>query len=1156
MKRTVCLVLAVAALASVVAADELEKNFITPPNSARPWVYWFPLSGNLTKEGITADFEAMARVGIGGALYMEVDQGAPKGKADFAGPLWRELFTHACNEAHRLGLEISMNNDAGWCGSGGPWITPELSMQKVVWSETVVEGGKRWEVVVPEPKAVQNFYRDVAVLAMPAATDTFRLEDIEGKAAFKSKHFFPAQPAKFADAPAGAVIPRDKIVDLTGKKSWDVPAGKWLVFRFGYTTTGANNTPAPESGRGLECDKFSKEAAAAHYRNLMGKLVAENKAVTGQGKVLVSTHIDSWEVGSQNWTPKMREEFKARRGYEMLPFLPAFTGRVVDSVETTERFLWDLRQTVSDLIVENYAGEFRRLANKDGLRLSIEAYYGAPVDEMTYGGQADEPMSEFWSWGFMGRGINCKYSCTEMSSSAHIYGKRILGAEAFTASDKEKWQGHPASIKWLGDWAFCEGINRFVFHRYAAQPWTNVAPGMAMGPWGLHYERTQTWWEQSIAWHEYLARCQYLLQQGLFVADVLYLQPEGAARRFNPPAGAEIAPNVRSGYNFDGCTVEALLTRVSVKDGRLVLPDGMSYRVLVVPAAETMTPALIRKLKQLADAGATIIADAKPPLRSPSLADKDTGDAEVAKIAAGLWPRFVTGKTAAGVLAGRGVKPDFSATPVLRYIHKQLDDAEIYFVANPQPNAVEAVATFRVTGRQPEIWWPDTGRVAPAVAFEEKDGATRVPLSFEPSGSLFVVFRQPVDSSKQVVSITRDGKELLPQPDAPIPQPPDVSKTFTFVAWVRPDADTVLPRETKSGTSALNLPDNYVLYPAPGHEVWTETDAGAGLAVGRNGVTVLEHGANHLPAVLAYAAPITNWTHIAVVYRDGVPNLYVAGKLVRTGLKSEFTVHGGVGVRHTRGVAPFKGQRAVLQQFAGALTDAEILKLAQATPPTETRDELPAFDLATGEIRQSGTYVFKSATGQQREVKVALPPPQEITGPWEVSFDPKWGGPATVTFEKLDDWSQRPESGIKYYSGSATYRTKFQAKKSACFLDLGKVAVLADVKLNGKDLGTLWKPPYRVDVSEALKNDENTLELKVVNLWINRQIGDEQLPEDCDRNANGTLKSWPQWIQDGKPSPTGRFTFSSWKLWKKNDLLVESGLIGPVTLQTVEKIKP
>lgn len=372
-----------------------------------------------------------------------------------------------------------MNNDAGWCGSGGPWITPELSMQKVVWMETILEGPQKFATALTQPMAAHNFYRDIAVLAVPTPAGQTRISDIEGKASFKPQHF-PPQPASLPAAPADAVIARNQVLDLSGQMdkggtvTWDVPVGRWLVLRFGYTTTGKENHPAPAPGRGLECDKFSKEAAGAHYRGLMGKLVDDFGPLTG--KTLVSTHIDSREVGSQNWTPRMREEFWQRRGYDLLPLLPTFAGYVVDSLEVSERFLWDLRQTVSDLIVENYAGEFRRLANRDGLRLSIAACDGVPCDEMTYAGQADEPMAEFWKVG-----ANTEYSCTAMASTAHVYGKRILGAEAFTANNQERWLEHPGSIKALGDSAFCEGINRFVFHRYVAQPWTSVAPGMSMG---------------------------------------------------------------------------------------------------------------------------------------------------------------------------------------------------------------------------------------------------------------------------------------------------------------------------------------------------------------------------------------------------------------------------------------------------------------------------------------------------------------------------------------------------------------------------------------------------------------------------------------------------------------------------------------------------
>ena len=254
-------------------------------------------------------------------------------------------------------------------------------------------------------------------------------------------------------------------------------------------------------------------------------------------------------------------------------------------MEVSERFLWDLRETISELLLENYAGRFHDLAHRHGLRLSIEAYNTCPCDEMAYAGRADEPMGEFWSWSKYG----AAFSCTEMASA----GTRLRQADhrrrSFTADNGEKWLGHPGNIKDLGDWAFCEGINRFVFHRYAMQPWRDRKPGMSMGPWGLHYERTETWWEQSQPWHEYLARCQFLLQQGLFVADICFLGPEGSPQTLNGQQSfvsktlARGPALGRPGHNFDTCPPEVVLTRMSVKDGRLVLPDGMSYRMLVLP---------------------------------------------------------------------------------------------------------------------------------------------------------------------------------------------------------------------------------------------------------------------------------------------------------------------------------------------------------------------------------------------------------------------------------------------------------------------------------------------------------------------------------------------------------------------------------------------
>jgi len=1014
MKKTL---LALAFATTLHAAEPIEQQFQNPPESARPWVYWFTLNGNWNKEGATADLEAMARTGIGGVISMEVEGGPPKGPVGYAGTEWMEMIGHACREAKRLGLEINLTNGGGWDGSAGPWITPELSMQKVVWTETVVEAGAATPIVLPQPKAERDFYRDIAVLAMPLPGVDFRLDQFVQKSLSQgakggnegSNINQPALPATFPSAPEGSVVSRSGILDLTkdmgadGKLAWTPPFGKWLVMRFGHTTTKRENSPSPAAGRGLECDKLSKEAITFHFNQLVGKIAEQNRALAGQGKALVGVHVDSWECGEQNWTPSMREEFRARRGYDLLPFLPVFSGRVVDSTEASERFLWDFRQTVGDLMLENYAGTLQSLAHQNGLRFTAEAY-DAFSDNMAYAGRTDEPMGEFWS------GFGRHYNITEMASAAHTYGKPIVGAEVFTSGPNERWLSHPGALKSRADWAMCEGVNRFVFHRWAVQPWLkNVAPGMMMGPYGLQYERTQTWWEFSKAWHDYLTRCQHLLRQGLFVADIAYLTPEGSPREFSrkPPEGAMGGDRIRSGYGWDACSSEVVLTRMKAKDGRLVLPDGMGYRALVLPESETISPELLKKIKEFADAGVMIVGPAKPPSKAQSLAQMGEGDSLVEKEAAELWAsgKILSGKTAQQFLAEKGVPPDFTSTPTMRYIHRRSGDTDIYFIANPEARPVDVVANFRVSGKQPELWWPDTGRTEKCVTFQESGGITTVKLHLEQSASVFVVFRSPTAAMDPVIALRHGGRQL----------------------W------SIDPKSNQSSSKDEN--------PVPA-------------------ATVSGSGAN----------------------------------------------------------------------------------------------------AATLLAREPGRYELQFASGKAKTLEVpGIPAPQTIAGPWNIHFDPKVGGPGDVVFAQLEDWAKRPEDGIKYYSGTAVYKTTFTLDpalaNSDLMLDLGKVEVIAEVTLNGQNLGTLWKEPYRVDVSQAVRPGTNELVIKVVNLWPNRLIGDENLPEDCNRNADGTVTEWPEWLLKNEPSPAGRVAFATLHLWKKGETLQPSGLIGPVTLRAAKRVE-
>jgi hypothetical protein len=1051
------------------AIKDLSEGFINPPDDARPWVYWFWINGNITKEGITADLEAMQRVGLGGVLIMEVD-GNPQGPVAFGTNAWQEMFHFACQEAARLGLEINMNDGAGWTGSGGPWNTPENSMQQVLYSEIFVDGGKRFNDELPQPKIRKSafpevdtpdeitangekeaeYFRDIAVIAFPTPKDTsYKTDHIQFKAGFQTGSTPPAPmgggtngfqmlPITSEPAPKEAIILQDEIKNLSsmfqnGRLTWDAPPGNWTIVRFGHGPTGATNHPAPEAGLGLECDKMSKKAVEIHFNKFLGNIMALAGPLTG--KTLVSTHVDSWEVGCQNWTKAFPEEFKNRCGYDIETFLPALTGRVIENEEITNRFLWDMRYTISELIAENYAGHLRELSNKHGIQFSMEAIDGTPFDEIRVSGQSDMPQTEFWyrregqpvgeSGDFNPKTYRSYAWTPAMVSAAHIYGRKISPAEAFTAMPGENWLAHPALMKPQGDWAFCAGINRFIFHRYAMQPWIERKPGMTMAFWGLHYERTQTWWEETKPWHQYLTRCQYLLQKGLFVADLLYMQAEAAPNRFMAP-GVDYSnpiPPDPPAYNFDGCTADVVFNRISIKNGRIVLPDGMTYRAMVLPSpgeqvmAGVMTVKLAKKIEELVNEGMVIIGP--PPVKSPSLVNYPQCEEELKQIVNRLWGDTSSsserkvgkgdvywGKTPHEVLSSMGVPEDFycGKPAPFRYIHRRsYDGTEIYFVSNKQNAEVEAICNFRVSGRRPEFWWPETGRIEKPAMYSDVNDVSSLPVRLLEFGSVFVVFRP--DSKPEVdkiIKITRN--------------------------------DSILTSDSGSKIQVVRK--------------------------GRNFESLISH---------------------------------------------------------------------------------------------------------------AGQYRLQTADNKEIKIEIEkLSEPEEIPGPWDVHFAPDWGAPLRVKFPELTSWSDHSDPGVRHFSGEATYYKKIQIKAELLktdrllFLDLGEVEVIAIVKLNGKDMGILWKKPFRIEITGAVNEGENLLELTVVNLWPNRLIGDEYLPEDCswiDGTSMGppmgvqkSLKEYPQWFLDNKLSPTGRFTFSIIKVWSKDDALRKSGLLGPVVLHTFAKV--
>lgn len=747
---------------SVLAEDRLAKEFLSPPESAKPHTWWHWMNGNITKEGITADLEAMKRVGIGGVQLFNVNNTTPRGPVDFMSPAWRELVQFAISEAGRLQMTLTMMNCAGWSNSGGPWVKPDKAMQMLAWTDLRVSGPSRFSKMLPQAEFEQRlyttgigpgypkgkeplkpvgsrFYRDIAVIAFPTP---LKEPDERSKRPLSLKE---SMELTGKSALPGLAIPKSGVIDLTsrlqadGHLEWDVPNGQWTILRLGYTPTDQFNHPAPPGGEGLECDKLSPLGLQAVWDGHIKGII--DAAGPLAGNPFSGVLIDSWEVGDQHWSPGFAAEFTKRRGYDPTPWLPVLSGREVESRELSNRFLWDMRRTASDLIADNYFGELTRLCHARGLE-SIGEAYGGPFDAVQASGKVDIPMGEFWA-GKPDNPVSSEMAgtCKLSASAAHGYGKPIVAAEAFTARpDDGRWSNTPYSMKIRGDWAFCQGINRYVFHRYAHQPWLGVNPGMTMGPYGINFERTNTWWEQGRAWLSYIARCQFMLQQGRFVADVAYLPGDEAP----PPRQLRKIPFDVTGHDFDILSPE-LLQQMRMVDGRLTLPSGMSYKALVVGGNGSLQAVLVEKMRELALVGA-VISCPRPTL-SPSLRDYPVGDARIAAIAKELWDgKRIATTNAPTLLKEAGILPDFEG-PV-QYIHRQTPDADIYFLAHPVRKPLDCTAIFRVSGRHAEIWHPDTGAIEPAtVVGKRTDGRTELALHFDPAGSLFVVFRkQPSDS--------------------------------------------------------------------------------------------------------------------------------------------------------------------------------------------------------------------------------------------------------------------------------------------------------------------------------------------------------------------------------------------------------------------------
>jgi hypothetical protein len=1091
--------LAVSLAPAQTPPDPLTQGFKDPPDSARPRAWWHWTQSNVTTEGITKDLEWMKRVGIAGFQLADVNAGGGQTvdkKIVFGTPEWLAAVKHAAAEADRLGLEMTIFSSPGWSETGGPWVKPEQAMKKLVWSETQVEGPRSFAGQLPKPPdnngPIRNlipgnprpgaprdptFYGEAAVIAYRTPPDESNMADAHPRVttnagavdatplwdddlntaltipapadggpawiqfefanAFKARAFsaaarggipvgrllasddginfralvllpgtqgyrggtvrtfdFPETNARFyrleltgaalspaavisqapsppakeyliteavlhsggrvnrwedkagfsflfeyestptPSLPATSIVKRDDIVNLTSKMDkdgnlrWDVPAGRWTILRLGYSLTGAKNRPAVPAALGYEVDKFSDIYLTDYLQHYTDPLAQTLGPL--YGKSLRYVLLDSWEAGTQNWTDFMPGEFQRRRHYNLLRYLPVLAGRVVDSPEISDRFLWDYRRTLADMFGDYYkiATEF---FHKQGLQTYAEASgvsLEIPEDTLLNKKNVDIPMGEFWMRDLHPSAMYYQ-DVRGAASASHVYGKNLVATESFTGGGYES----PYSLKKMADYWFAQGVNRIIFHTSAHQP-LDTKPGNTMV--GTHINRNITWAEQAAPFMTYLARNSFMLQQGLAVADVAYLLNEGAPSTM-PFWGAGLQPAPPEGYDYDYINADALLTRMSVgSDGRLMLPDGMSYRVLVLRETDRMTLPVLRKLRELVAGGATVLGPR--PIKSPSLTGYPQADIEIQTIASDMWGDtdgvsrtkhqfgkgwVVWGLPPAELLAGQRVPKDVEYSRALDasvvWTHRRTSDADIYFVASRSDKPQDLEIRFRINGKEPEIWHPDSGATEPA-NYRSVDDRTTVSLHLSARDAVFVVFRRPASSSSRVATKT---------------------------------VDTTLTT---------------------------------------------------------------------------------------------------------------------------------------------------------------------------------------IDGPWNITFQPNLGAPPSIQLPRLESWSANANDGVKYFSGTATYSKTMNAPRAwfrpgaQIMLDLGTVYDLAEVSINGKTLGTLWKQPYALDVTQALKAGDNQIEIKVTNEWTNRIIGDRVGP--ADKKILNVPPPLP-----GAPAAS--------------PVVPLSGLIGPVTIVSV-----
>jgi hypothetical protein len=771
---------------SSINIDQVREEFRNPPREYGVNCWWWWLNGNVNKAAITKDLEAMKSRNFQGAMIFDAGGHNQRGNKDIpAGPLfgsdeWNKLFVFALNEAKRLGLEMGFNIQSGW-NLGGPRVTPQYAAKQITFSETKITGNKNVSVKLELPNSRNDFYKDIVVLAFPVndtrKTNEF-ITDLDLKLGYHElggsapdTRFLltntPRSNTRLQDK-TSYIVKKEDILNLTsrmdaeGLLDWQAPEGEWSILRIGYTCTDSHVSTSSGDWQGSVLDYMSKEAFDFYWNDVVEPIF--EAAGDHVGTTLKYMETDSWECGGMNWTDKFAEEFMQYRGYDLMNYLPVVAGYVIEDIETSNAFLADFRKTLGDLVAYNHYAVFQDYAHKYNMGIQPESAgpHAGPMDGIKNYGFNDIVMSEFWSPSPHRPNPENRFFLKQASSAAHIYGKKIVGAESFTTIgphwNDELWHDQKSAF----DHEICAGLNRMYFHTFTCSSPEMGLPGQEYFA-GTHVNPQVTWWEQSGAFIDYMHRTQSVVQEGKFVADVLYYYGDHVPNVFpykhSDPAG------VMPGFDYD-VTDETIFLQLKVEDGKITVPGGVKYSILVLPDHKVLSLAVLKKTEELLQQGATVLGD--KPIGMVSLVGGAEAQHQFQKLADKIWGETPSGKdekpygngtvawgmTARDYILSKGIPADFDilendSKTDFDYIHYTIGESDVYFVTNQTTERQKVNARFRVAGKQPELWDALTGEIREAKAFSQQDGLTTVALTLEPYGAVMVVFNNSISANVQ-----------------------------------------------------------------------------------------------------------------------------------------------------------------------------------------------------------------------------------------------------------------------------------------------------------------------------------------------------------------------------------------------------------------------